>query len=375
MNKHIARLVYLLLVVLVFNITCVDPVNLDLPPPRSRLVVEGFISTDPPPYTVKVSKGFSIDAIDPTGEPVENVTITLFDNEGNSELLEETSPGIYNTTGIITGEIGKAYHITIETEGGEMFESEPDLITPTGQIDDIRFQYNQRVIKTNFGETPADVFEVFVDGNAGPREQAFTRWNVIGTYEIETSPHLRVRTIRTFSPIPIPPACSGYIIVGCVGATKVVYDRPCECCSCWVTSIEETPQLSDNAFIANGEYRNVKVTEVPINPITFFNKYRLEVEQMSMTRTAYQFFNQVRSQKLDSDNFFQPTFGEIKGNIESVNTDNPITGIFWATQISKNEQFITRDDIPYPITPIEIIPQDCRDAFPLSTIIKPDGWD
>lgn len=356
-------------------VCCVDPVDIDLPPPQERMIVEGFISTDEPPYSVKVSLGFGLDAINPIGKPVEELSITLFDDSGESELLTETIPGTYQTTGQIKGEIGKSYHIEIETPSGELFESEPDKLEPTGSVNDIRFQYNQGTQKTNYGEIPANVFEIFVDGDAGPNEVSFTRWNVVGTYEIVASPELRTRRISVYRPIPIPPPCSGYVIRGCVGATKVVYDSECTCCSCWVTDIEDKPQLSDNSLVANGQFRDVKVTEIPITAITFHNKYKVEIEQMSMTRNAFEFFRLVRSQKEDSDNFFQPTFGEIAGNIKAINNETAVTGIFWATQIARRSTFLGRDDVPYLVPPMEIIPQDCRDAFPFSSNIKPDGWD
>lgn len=376
MRNHYSIILSVLAIFYLWSVlSCVDPVVLDLPEPKERIIIEGFISTDEPPYSIKATQGFSLDALKPIGTPIEDLTITLYDDDGINEQMTEVTPGSYQTTGIIKGQVGKSYHIIIETPTGEIFESIPDKIEPTGSVNDIRHNFIPGTRKTNFGETPADVFEIFVDGDAGPNERSFTRWNVIGTYEINTAPHLRVRRISVYTPIPIPPPCSGYVIVGSVGATKVVYDSPCECCSCWVTETEDTPQLSDNTLVSGGDFRDVKVTEIAVNPITFYNKYKVAIEQMSMTRQSYDFFSQVRSQKEDSDDFFQPTFGEIKGNINPVNNDKAVTGIFWATQIARRSTFITRDDVPYAVTPIEIIPQDCRDVFPFSSSTKPDGWD
>ncbi len=374
-SKETKIISFLLLIVLVIIGSCVEPIEFDIPPAELQTVVEGFISDDPGPYTIRVSEGFSLDDISSARRPISDLVITLIDDLGLTEQYTEVSPGVYQTSGAIEGEIGRSYYIRIEAPGGDIFESVPDMIRSTGVIEDIRFEYEARIVETNVTTLAADVFNILIDGNAGTEEESFTRWRFKGTYEVLTYPELHLLRPPTYTPYPDPFPCSGYVVVGCIGATKIKQISPCECCSCWVSQYEDKPQLSDNLLVKNNEFRNIKIAEVPISAATFHNKYKIEVDQMSMTRQAFEFFRLVRSQKEDASNFFQPTFGEIIGNIKAINNEKSIIGYFWGTSIDRSSTFIKRDDIPYPIVPIEVSTNKCDLSYPFSSTVKPDGWD
>ena len=372
-NNHIIFLLVAAMCVTQFS--CVERIDFEVPPASVQTVVEGMITSDPGPYTVKVSRGINLDALSAKNTPVGGLEITLFDDQGNSEPLVEDSEGVYVTGGVIQGEIGRAYHIRIETPDGQIYESTPDILNPTGQMEAINFEYEARTIEENFGQVPADVFNIFVDGNAGILEESYTRWRFSGTYEVETFPKFRERRIPTYRPFKDPPTCSGYIVVGAIPMGRLEKVADCTCCFCWVNDFEQAPQLSDNLLVSNNEFRNIKVAEVPINPSTFYNKYRVTIEQMSMSRNAFEFFRLIRSQKENASNIFQSTFGEIPGNIQAVNNSDPIVGIFWATSIDTLSRFIQRSDVPYPVTDIEFSTISCLERYENSTIEKPDGWD
>ena len=156
---------------------CVEPIDFDVPPSEPQIVIEGMISTNPGPYTVKVSKGLNLneDSLDLT--PIENGSIKLYDDQGNVEDFTETSPGIYKTGGIIQGQVGHAYHIILETSDGKIFESQPDIINPVGEVDSIKFEYEARTVKNSFdgSEVPADVFNIFVDAHVGGGDENYVR--------------------------------------------------------------------------------------------------------------------------------------------------------------------------------------------------------
>jgi hypothetical protein len=156
------------------------------------------------------------------------------------------------------------------------------------------------------------------------------------------------------------------------GLLKQIGD--CTCCVCWAKQFETIPQLSDAQFVNSNQFKNVKVGHVSVNRITFFDKYLLEVEQMSLTRKSYEFFKLVRSQKEGASNLFQPPSGEIKGNIKAINSNEPIVGIFWATSIKKKSIFINTSDVPYPVPAPHLDTFPCT-HYPNSSTTKPDLWE
>jgi len=356
--------------------SCVESIDFEVPPAELQTVVEGMITDGPGPYTVKVSKGLSLDADSSANTPIENLKIILYDDQGNVEDFTETSPGIYMTGGVIQGKIGHAYHITLETPDGKLFESEPDKINPVGKVDSIKFEYEARMVGNVSGfEVQKDVFNIFVDAHAGNGDENYTRWRFNGTYKVFTLPELRMTKIRSYTPFKDPPPCSGYIVIGFVPAGKLKKVADCTCCTCWVSHFEPVPQISDVQLINGNQFRNVKVAEVPINNATFYEKYLVEIEQMSLSRKAFEFFKLIRSQKEGASSLFQPRSGEIRGNIKPLNTNEPVIGLFWGTSITKKSMFIFRSDVPYPLTPINMDHDACSNIYPNSVTEKPEEWD
>jgi len=100
----------------------------------------------------------------------------------------------------------------------------------------------------------------------------------------------------------------------------------------------------------------------------------VEVEQMSMTQAAFEFFKLVRIQKTQASNIFQPPSGELVGNIKSMDSEERVVGLFWSTAVSKSRAFIERDAVPYPLTPTELIPESCLLQFNYSTTERPEAW-
>jgi hypothetical protein len=92
-NRHILFLPLLLLLA-----TCIDPVGVSLDEPVPHLVVDGLITSAPGPYTVKLTNTARYS----TGSEGTNILVTgakvsITDDTGNNEILEENSIGIYTT--------------------------------------------------------------------------------------------------------------------------------------------------------------------------------------------------------------------------------------------------------------------------------------
>jgi hypothetical protein len=366
-----------LIVLFIGVYACIEPIDFEVPPPQSQIVVEGLIHDNPGPYTLLISRGFGLDEESPIRIPVEGANVTLFDDENNTEDFVESSPGEYRTSGIMQGQVGHAYYIRIETAEGQIIESEPDLINPVGEIKEIKFEYEQRTVEKSYGEIRADVFNIFIDAHAGAGNDNHVRWRFKGSYEVITWPSLHYTHTPPYTPYKDPFPCSGYILVpgppGSGGLLEKVGE--CDCCICWVTQFEYAPQLSDAQFIEDNQFRNIKVGEVPINNAAFHLKYLIQVEQMSLTRKAFEFFKLVREQKEGASSLFQSPPGEIIGNMKALNSEQPVIGIFWATSISEKTLYLHPSDVPYPLTPIDFITLPCQDFYNNSSTTKPDNWE
>ena len=367
--------------VLLTLLSCVESFDFNTAPPEELMVVEGLISTDEGPYTVIVSRGLQLDQANDEKLPFENLTITLFDDVANSELFIEQEPGIYLTQGIIRGQVGRSYHIRIETPDGNLFESEPDYLNPVGTIEDIRFEFEARTVEGEFTEERADVFNVYFDANSAGSESLnnYTRWRYTGLYEVMTNPELNTIILQgnglgvVYFPDPLP--CSGYVQVDIGTISTIQQVDECTCCTCWVFDYEEAPYVNADLFVENGEFRNIKIAEIPINTETFHDRYQVQLEQMSLSQRAYDFFSVLGDQELSSDDLFQPIPAEVVGNIEAVNNSADVIGLFWATSIRDTVIYLDRTDVPYPLTTINPSTRRCQDVYENSTNIQPEEWD
>jgi hypothetical protein len=94
--------------------SCEKEVDLDLNTANSKIVIEGEVAQDQL-ATVKLSK--TVNFSDANNFPaISGAEVTITDNLGVTEILKETSPGIYSATKL-KGEIGKNYTMIVKAEG------------------------------------------------------------------------------------------------------------------------------------------------------------------------------------------------------------------------------------------------------------------
>ncbi len=369
--------IFLKCIVLLVISACVDPIQFEMASSSSLLVVEARIDNSPGPYVLQLSRSVSLDAASAERVPVQGASIQLFDDLGRVDQYIEKQPGLYETSGAVRGQTGRSYYVRIETTDGDVFESEPDPMLPVGDINEIRQEFEARTVVETFGEVKADVFNIYIDAEAGGAQDTYVRWRFTGTYEAETYPSLHMTHTPPYRPYKDPWPCSGYILVGGPEGSGGLLQQVggCTCCSCWAQHYEDVMQLSDVSLVANGKFQNVKVGEVPINNATFHKKYMVEVEQMSLSEQTFKTFELIRNQKTNASSLFQPPSGEIIGNVRAVNNSKPVVGIVWATAIAKKTLFLLPSDVPYPLTPIDFITLPCQDFYGNASNQPPAAWE
>jgi hypothetical protein len=380
---------------------CIDRINFSTPPvPLTEIVIEGAITNAPGPYTVKLSNVIKSDATLPLGVPVNANRVFLADDAGTTEELTLVSAGVYQSSPSgIRGTIGRSYHVRVEMDNGNIFESVPDKMTPVGRIDSLYYEWEEivRSDKADYG------YRIYVDSHTVPGEE-YLRWKFVGTYVVETLPQYSLcqsgacrpdgggETPGNYCPLP----CSGYMWVD--GQLKMGYrlnprtQEPeyvqgleCTCCRCWVTPREDKPKVNDGALSASGKFNKVEVGYVPINYYTFFERYRVEVYQMSLSRNSYEYWRAIQKQKEGIGSLFQPVGGRIPTNIFEVHGASSVQGIFYAAAVHKREVYLDKNTHK---TFIET-PEDCVNpprkgaagvscllGFPgsESTTVRPVDW-
>jgi hypothetical protein len=106
-----------LLITLIVLAGCEDVVDVKLDQGQPQLVVDGFVSDQPGPYVITLSK--TAPYFENAKMPrVMGAVVKITDNEGNAETLTEAEPGKY-VTNTLQGKIGNQYVLEIQAEGEE----------------------------------------------------------------------------------------------------------------------------------------------------------------------------------------------------------------------------------------------------------------
>lgn len=357
--------------------SCIDRINIAIPDSySSQLVVDGVITDEPGPYTIKLSKATRIEKfLLLNTEAVSNARIVVSDDLGASEILEEKEPGTYQTKeNGIRGAIGRTYSIRIETKDGKVYESVPDTMRPVGELDNLYYEF-ESFIPLNDQERYG--FRFYIDATGSPASENLVRWKFTAVFEVDADPKLHVADSKSCK--PDPPLCSGWIF-GELGLQKV--SDICTCCTCWVTRYEDKPHVSDNRFVSNGKAKRVEVGYIPLEYFPFLKgKYRAEVKQMSLSKEAFDYWQLIQSQKEGAASLFQPPTGKIKSNIFQTNGTGQTLGVFYASAVKTKQLYLGHSDVKVkfsrvPLWDCEVgkIAESCILAFESSSNKPPADW-
>lgn len=350
---------------------CVDRINFDLGPASSPLVVNGYITDEPGPYTVEVSRAIESDDRQSVKNRISVKRIILLDNQGFSEQLMEISTGIYQTSPQgIRGKVGNAYSLKIEFLDGSTFESYPDTLYPGGNLENVYFNFKEEIIESGskYG------FDIYFDATSGNSGNDRFLWKLISTYQIETNPELHTRPSGE-ARVPDPRPCSGFVVStdGTLQQTG-----PCECCTCWISQVNALPVVSDNYLVEDGKFKSIKIGYIPVDSWVFQNKISARVRQQSLSQNAYTFWKSVIAQKEAASSLFQPITGRIPTNfIQTGGEPGLIEGLFYASGVSYKSIFIGRDDIPNQQLLVEppVFAESCLQFSNNSTNQRPSFWE
>lgn len=341
-----------------------------------EIVVDGVITDEPGPYSIKLSRTIQVGSTI-GGLTVSNAKITLFSNAGESELLNETNlAGTYKTSESgMRGVIGREYWIEIKLPDGRIFESLPDKMSPTGQVDRVYYKFETFVAENgrkSYG------FRIFIDASIPQAKESFTRFRFDGVYAVMTIPKLHAAPPPT-TPCPTYPLpCSGWEYY----KGQLVSFGPCTCCECWANQFEKKPTVLENNIASR--VVGLQVGFVPVNYYTFQNKYRVTVTQLSLSKKAFEYWKTIKDQKDGATSLFQPAFGKTTSNNFKPTAEGKVVGIFYAAAANRKRIFINKGT--NNADQLAEVPRDCagRDGpagencllfFPGSTNQKPPDWD
>lgn len=334
-------------------VTEFQPDTVSLPP---SLVVEGQITDQPGPYTVKLTRtaDYSYKAINllETG-----AVVSIEDNQGNRETLREQAPGgVYQTRdGGIQGVAGRSYKLVVQTKAGTRYESVPEVITAAPPILKLYTEYrNEQVPNTAVRKQGWDVY---LDAKDPETPGNYYRWEWTHYEAISVCQKTLLRSGTAYTGI--------YCCTPCWDISR-----------CYINCIN----VNSDANI-NGQAISRQL--IMRAPYTSLSPYYVEVEQQALSRGAYEFWKSVRALVNNTGGLFDAAPQTVRGNIRCISDPNRVVyGYFGATGVSRMPFYVDRSkgqgvpeidlpvNVPFPSNPACIA---CENSL-YRTPNKPRWW-
>ncbi len=336
--------------ILIALAACIDQVSLPVRTEEPRLVVEGQITNEAPPYTVRLT--YTGQYGGPSGQPVneqyvKDAQVTMADDQGRSTRFASMGSGLYQTSdSSFRGQIGRAYSLSVVLTDGKRYATKPERMPAVPAIDSI----SAKLIKTGNLSIPY-AFAYGVNSNDPAAVQNYYRWTAYGY------------TVRLSVGVP----CS--------------LGNPSRCnYSCWTSASNNSINVYSDEAINGNPIRERFVMQVPIYTIA---PQLVEIQQYAITQANYQFWKLYQQQNARTGSIFDPLPAPVTGNL--VNASDPTDlarGYFAVTSVTRRR--LRQQNYPevvfYPalvsfISSQIIPPGDCRDTYGRNVpLLEPEGW-
>jgi hypothetical protein len=174
----------LLVTILLLLSACISQYLPEVNETQELLVVEGLITDQPVPNSIKLSKSLPLRS-KVNAKPMTGFDVTITDDLGKLYNLKETNAGTYITDPtVFKGKIGRFYTLHISKTSVDRrieYESTPMEMMPVPQIDSI--YYEKEVLKEGYeGWFGIDACKIFLDTRDPQNTCRFFRWSYSETW-------------------------------------------------------------------------------------------------------------------------------------------------------------------------------------------------
>ena len=347
--------IYFSLIILLFILSsCLEEVQIPTRLESAKLVVEGRITNEKPPYTVRLSySGNQIYATDINlNLAVTGARVVIVDDMGDSTVLRPsfTEKGIYRTSDPnYIGKIGRSYSLKIDLKDGESYQSKPEKLTYCPPIDSLYGIYED-IINTSY----PDGYRVYLDFKDPADTKNFYRWSAYG--------YSRVSKIGAGG--LLDDECSATNPFTGRGGFNV----------CWVPRYQTSIDLLSDVYFNGNIFRKKPVF---YSPVYGTGQHLIEIIQYSISRDTYQFWKLYDEQSSRTGTIFDPLPAPIQGNIINKNEANEYAlGYFEVTGIYRKKIIINGkyDRSEIYLNALNFIPPEGGCSLPFSSCDRPIGW-
>jgi hypothetical protein len=337
------------------GISCIVEYPFESQDPGRLLTVEGRITTQLKKHQIRLSRASQYGPdFNGLNRPESLATVLIRDDLGKTILLEEISPGVYETPDFVSAEIGRSYNLEIITFIGRRYISLPETIVPVPKIDSLSYR-SVRTETTNrlLSDVGVQVIAHFRD--PGDEKNYYYWAGNESTYVLVTQP-------EDFTNPIIHPTCP-----------RCPNPKPC-CKICFRKDQPVANIYTSNDSEFNGLYQSRIIAYISDDGLRFLDTYRYEGSNLSINERGHRFLKLVDQQISLTGSVFDPPPANIRGNVFSLDDDNEtVLGYFFASDEQPLQAYIKRENLEFVLSPSTKVPDDCRRVLNAS-LLPPSDW-
>jgi hypothetical protein len=274
---------------------------------RDIFVVEGLITDQPGPYTVKLSTSMPLGSR-ANLNPVSGYGVLVIDDLNNVYPLKESDPGTYvSDSATFRGVIGRIYtlHIGSNSAIGQVYASYPMEMMPVPPIDSI---YYEKEKITDYGDPLVDQegCQIYLNTNDPEGKCNYFRWEYDETWEIR-----------------IPYSVPNYI--------------------CWVSSKSDQINIKSTANLNESSVQKYPLNFVSNQTDRLKYKYSMLVKQYSINESEYNYWDKLQTISEQVGSLYDRIPSSVPSNVFCTNDSNEKVLGFFSVSASTSKRVFVKD--------------------------------
>lgn len=312
-------------ILLLFLITasCVDKYLPELDKYEGLLVVDGVLTNDSDPVSVKLSVSSSVN-----GEqfiPLSGGELYITDENQQVTMLSETETGTYQAVDTsFRGQAGNSYQLHINLPNGRSYISDVCSLKAQSPIDSVYGIVEAPDNPDNSTEFPG--LQFYVENHSEVSDTCYYLWKLSQTWEYQSTFDIDYIWVGEFLPYPDPDSLR----------------------TCWITT-----NVNEIIFASTLYLDPTAINQFPLHFVSTESKklsvkYSLLVKQLSISEGAFNFYNAIKEQNIEQGDLWTQQPFQILGNMHNVdNPDEPVLGYFVVGGVSEKRIFESRPALEF----------------------------
>lgn len=326
--KGTTKYYIIILFIIIFVYSCIEPYQLETNTFEDVLVVECTIDNEMKNQKINLSRVFKLEENEPSTE--KNALVRIEDSNQNVYNFSENELGVYLSDSEFKAFPNVGYTLFVTTSDGKKYESSEEFLTAESIIDNL---YPEKsIVNSEQG------VQVYVDSNGDLGPAKYFRYEFEETYKVVT-PKIITQNIELTNINTIPATFSYDIVVTPTTEEKHIG---------YVTNPQIEIIQTSNTNSLNNSIVKFPIRFMAESDFRIREKYSILVRQYVQSPESYNFYRILKQLGSLESILLENQPGLIHGNVYSVtNTEEKVVGFFDVSSVSEKRIFFNYFDFNF----------------------------